>query len=97
MNYIVFYLKREHSRDAYMLDGCKANPDMYEKVACVQATDKEDLFRRMNVVDGSEQEYVGRGKLEIRSLSVGDVVVSEEGTYLCAGVGWEKVIGREFK
>lgn len=91
MKYTVYYLKREHSRDAYFITASDINPSQYERVACVEAAHLEDLFRRMNCVDGSDIEYVGRGKLEIRSLSVGDVVVCQEGTYLCAGCGWDDV------
>jgi hypothetical protein len=93
MNYIVYYRTREAFRDAMFTTPDNVVKKDYEKVACVQASDLEDLFRRMNCVDGSDIEYVGRGKLEIRSLSVGDIAVSDEGAYLCASCGWEKVEG----
>lgn len=95
MNYTVYYLKCQYSRDAIFTTAKSVNPSHYDKVATVSAENLEDLFRRMNCVDGSKIEYVGRGlgQLPIRSLSVGDVVVQEgSGAFLCAVVGWEPVM-----
>src|SRR5579885_408276 len=97
MKYIVFYRTDEAFRDAYRTNTDNIDPAHYYVVGRVEASDLEDLFRRMNYVDGSEVEYVGRGKLEVRSLSVGDVALDEQGVaHLCASVGWEAFTGKGF-
>jgi len=64
------------------------NSSDYKEVALVDAPDLEDLFREMNNVDGTETCC----KLEIRSMSVGDVAIDESGeAHYCAGSGWEPV------
>lgn len=84
MKYTVFY--------ANTLGYSSGTPDsvplsVYKKVATLDASDLEVVFRRMNVVDGDELPV----KLKIRSLSVGDVVVDETGAaYYCAMVGWKR-------
>jgi len=98
--FYVFYRKPEYSRDAYFLNGSSVDHTHYSKVAEVEVEDLEDLFRRMNVVDGSECELVGRGpgKLPIRSISVGDVVVDETGRgYLCGSAWWEACDASKFR
>jgi hypothetical protein len=62
----------------------------YRLIGEVEADSLEDLFRRMNAVDGSEIEMPQR--LGCRSMSVGDVAVDEEGdAHYCASFGWEPV------
>lgn len=61
----------------------------------------ESVFRQCNVVDGSEwivqesHRRIKAGQKGLRSMSVGDSVtlVRENGweTWLCAGIGWEKI------
>lgn len=66
MKFYVFYRTNEAFRDAMFVTSENIRMTDYVGVACVEADDTEDLFRRMNVVDGSAIEYVGRGKLEDR-------------------------------
>lgn len=98
MKFTVYYLKNDAMVKAYTLNIENVNPSDYTKVGCVEARNLEDLFRRMNCVDGSEYEYVGRGKMEVRSLSVGDVALLEDGgAYLCASVGWDVISRKGFE
>ena len=47
----------------------------------------EDVFRQMNVVDGTELPT----KLHVRSMSCGDIAIDElDGVWFCAASGWEK-------
>jgi hypothetical protein len=60
----------------------------YRRITSLPTTDLETVFREMNVVDGTEMPV----RLKVRSLSVGDVVVTDDGqAWYCAAVGWEKV------
>jgi hypothetical protein len=58
----------------------------FERVAVVEAEDKEDLFRKMNVVDGDELPV----QLRVRSMSPGDVArdLTTGEVWLCDLVGW---------
>ena len=57
-------------------------------LAEVEARDLEDVFRKMNVVDGDELPT----KLGMRSMMTGDVAIDEDKvTWLCGMVGWVKV------
>lgn len=58
----------------------------FERVAVVEAEDREDLFRKMNVVDGDELPV----QLRVRSMSPGDVCrdLSTGEVWLCDLVGW---------
>lgn len=61
----------------------------YKHVVSLDATDLEDLFRRMNVVDGSDIEMPRR--LRCRSMSVGDIAIDTQGkAHFCASAGWEE-------
>lgn len=52
-----------------------------------EAGSLEEIFRKMNVVDGDELPV----QLKVRSMSVGDVVVDEAGVvWFCAMAGWEQ-------
>jgi hypothetical protein len=68
-NYKVFYVKREH------FSGWRVDPvpvvAHYESVTAFQAASLHDVFREMNVVDGTERPVA----LRQRSMSVGDVVL----------------------
>ena len=69
-------------------------PGEYEKVAEVECSDLEDVFRVTNHIDEAWQENkeVLWSKRPARSTSVGDVIVDDTGDqYYCASVGWEKV------
>lgn len=47
----------------------------------------ENVFRAMNHVDGSEVESHLR-EFRVRSMSVGDIAITEEGSFLCNYAGW---------
>ncbi len=93
MKFYVFYRNPQTFRDSMFVTPDNIKLEDYVGITQrVEADDIEDLFRRMNVVDGSEVEVVGPGKLEIRSLSVGDVAIDETGRgYLCASFGWNDI------
>lgn len=61
----------------------------FKRIALVEASDLEDLFRKMNVVDGTELPV----QLKVRSMSCGDVAWdSETGQlWLCDLAGWTEV------
>jgi hypothetical protein len=72
-------------------------PHAHERIFAVEtkATDKaealEELFRRFNVVTG-DPETEDAVRLKCRSMSVGDIVVLEDGTrWLCASIGWQEI------
>jgi hypothetical protein len=58
----------------------------FDRVAVVDASDLEDLFRKMNVVDGDELPV----ELKVRSMSCGDVArdLSTGDVWLCDLAGW---------
>ncbi len=57
----------------------------------LEAAGLEQVFRLMNVVDGTELPV----KLKVRSLSVGDVVVEKASgkKWYCASIGWKEIDG----
>lgn len=60
----------------------------YDEVAVIEAECLDDLFRKMNVVDGTELPL----KMKIRSMSCGDVAIDETGRkFFCALVGWTEL------
>jgi hypothetical protein len=66
------------------------NKDDYKHITDLDATNLEDVFRKMNAVAGTELPL----QLKVRSLSVGDVVIEKGGLnaiWYCAPCGWEKV------
>jgi hypothetical protein len=77
-------------RESYPWHGIPASVNLsnYDVVGVVEADDLEGLFREMNAVDGTETCC----KLRVRSMSVGDVAVDDEGmAHFCASAGWEAV------
>ena len=58
----------------------------FARVAVVEARCLEDLFRKMNVVDGDELPV----ELKVRSMSSGDVArdLTTGEMWMCAPVGW---------
>ena len=60
----------------------------YEYIGEVVHEDLELIFRAMNAVDGSEIEHYLK-EFKCRSLSVGDVVHCNHGTFLCENTGWK--------
>lgn len=77
------------------LDSDVLNSDHYRKIVTIEAGSLGDVWRRMNVVDGSPMELPN--KLGCRSMCVGDVVKEETddgrlvGLHYCAGVGWQRI------
>lgn len=81
-------LYRIDTRNYPRFDPVSVSSSEYKLIADVEASDLEDLFRRMNVVDGSDIEMPR--KLRCRSMSVGDVAVDPQGkAHFCASAGWE--------
>ena len=62
----------------------------YEYIGEIPFEDLDTVFRAMNAVDGSDIEKHLKS-FRCRSLSVGDVVVVEHGTFLCERVGWKNL------
>lgn len=62
------------------------NEQSFERVAAVEAHDLEDLFRKMNVVDGDELPV----QLRVRSMSCGDVArdMTTGEMWMCDLAGW---------
>lgn len=59
----------------------------FDLVTTIEADDLEDLFRKMNVVDGTEAPI----RLRVRSMCSGDVAVDADGkVWFCASCGWEE-------
>ena len=72
-------------------DGWPLEPliaENYEYIGEVVHEDLELIFRAMNCVDGSEIEHYLK-EFKCRSLSVGDVVHCDHGTFICERVGWK--------
>ena len=59
----------------------------YKYVGEIPHEELEDVFRAMNHVDGSDIER-DLNNFGVRSMSVGDIVVNEQGSFLCDRVGW---------
>jgi hypothetical protein len=72
-------------------DGWPLEPlitENYEYIGEVVHEDLELIFRAMNGVDGSEIEHYLK-EFKCRSLSVGDVVHCDHGTFICERMGWK--------
>jgi hypothetical protein len=58
------------------------------EVAQVEGDSPDDIFCKMNVVDGTEIPV----KLHVRSMSVGDVLINGDGkAFICCSLGWKEV------
>jgi len=70
-------------------------PTAYEKVAEVDCKDLEHAFEVTNHIDhdwATNSEVTKRAKKPLRSTSVGDVLVDENGVkMMVAPVGWEEI------
>jgi hypothetical protein len=87
MRYQVFY--RTSFIEPFLPVPETASRVSYREIGVVEAHDLEDLFRVMNVVDGSDFEMPQ--KLRCRSMSTGDIAVDDVGqAYYCATVGWDR-------
>jgi len=67
--------------------GCETKEFNWEAPSNIVAEALEQTFREFNVVEEGDS-HIAR---ECRSLSVGDVVVAEGKTYLCAQIGWTEI------
>lgn len=85
----VFYRKSEAiARNPLPRPQSTLDRDDYKEVAAFEAADLEEVFMKMNVVDGKELP----SQLGVRSMMSGDAVEDAEGQlWHCAMVGWEKV------
>ena len=90
--YHVFYMKPEAIRNINLRlrdlwEGEPLAVDSFQFVTKVEAFTLDELFREMNVVDGSEVP----AKLKIRSMMVGDVVldIASEKGWVCDMIGWK--------
>lgn len=69
-------------------------PDRYRLVATVHTDRLDEAFRKTNTV---QQDWWTNSRVTplvwvpLRSTSVGDVIVGEDGAYLCCAVGWKKI------
>jgi len=68
-------------------------PDDYDLVATVESEDLERVFYLTNHVESSwtDNSGVEAHSPPHRSTSMGDVVVTEEGTFRCEMIGWKKI------
>jgi hypothetical protein len=90
--YIVLY-SISPVRGLVLPESAQLSPGGYSVTAVLDALDREELFRQMNQVDGTE--FIARLK-GTRSMTSGDVAVelTPEGvltTWLCCSVGWARV------
>jgi len=71
-----------------------ANPELYSYVGDIETpgseeSDCEFVFRKFNRVEDGDMEG-----MNIRSMSVGDAVLFENGSlYFCQGMGWSLCTG----
>jgi hypothetical protein len=95
MKFTIYYEKPLEQRRPDLLVTARETPETvkrsdFSKITELEAEDLEVVFRRMNVVDGSDIELPQ--KLKCRSLSVGDVVEDSTGApHYCASIGWVPV------
>lgn len=86
----VYYVKPEFVRDFIFANEFTAvDLSKFAHVCDVEADSLGDVWRRMNVVDGSDIEMPI--KLKVRSMMVGDLVIAEDGMHQVASVGWKRV------
>lgn len=87
MNYYRIYYTKDLT--AIYRGDARFDRETHDRVAeCVEAQDLEDLFRKMNVVDGTELPV----ELKVRSMSVGDVAIDGKGVaWMCMIAGWERL------
>jgi hypothetical protein len=78
--------------DQPFADNVDVRAEDYSYIASVEG-DLEDVFRKMNAVDGTEIVCA----LGVRSMSVGDIALTDDGAYLCDRVGWRKVGDAKFE
>lgn len=97
--FCIWYRSSAHFATSYGVTTENVDPSHYDQLGQAEASDLEDLFRKMNCVDGSDEELVGRGKqFQARSMSVGDVAIDEQGNgHLCSIVGWRGFDASAFK
>ena len=67
----------------------------YQQVATVDVENLEEVFRATNHIDQdwrNNKEVVRASEHNVRSTSVGDIVVDHKGVkHFCASMGWEEV------
>ena len=69
-------------------------PEEYDLVADVPSEDLEKAFALTTHIDCPWWENKGTITYKkSRSTSVGDVIVTYDGTFLCESVGWKKLEG----
>jgi len=69
-------------------------PDDYQKVAEVECENLEEVFRVTNHIDRSwtENPEVKWHAEQVRSTSVGDIVVDEKNNiFSCENIGWVQI------
>ena len=70
-------------------------PDAYTRVATVDTDDIDCAYEFTNTIDkcwwenaGVTPHFSGKG---CRSTSVGDILLTREGAFRCANIGWDKL------
>lgn len=91
MRYTVYHAKNPNFG---MGDKQPFNDKHFSKVAIVEAVDLDEVFELTNHID--KPWWVNKGiiwyQTGSRSTSVGDVVVTPQGTrFMCSLVGWEQI------
>lgn len=88
----IFYRKQPNFRDVSPDSLCASDFDYvcdFQPSILSQDGALGQVFCEFNAVDGTETCC----KLRLRSMSVGDVVRTTDGVFLCASAGWEPVTG----
>jgi hypothetical protein len=62
---------------------------LYDYVTSFQSEELEDIFRRMNAVDGDERCC----EIGVRSMMVGDIAITTtgHGGFICAAASWGRI------
>ena len=92
MRYTIWHVKQP----TFDLGAKPVFPDFYDRVAIVEAQNRDDVFRIGNHIDSDwtkNPEVIQCFKRPVRSTSVGDVVEDENGNkHYVAPVGWKEVL-----
>lgn len=76
------------SRNRFFDPADEISREDYVEVVTIRAESPDDVFMQMNAVTGDEIVC----QLRVRSMSVGDLVVDENGVVTgCCGCGWKVV------
>lgn len=90
MKYSVYYVRKEryvNVQNRILNRIYEPTADDYQHVTDVEADNIEDVFIKMQVIDGDEPP----AKLHIRSMAVGDAAATDESVHVCMTSGWKQI------